>query len=212
MKEAIVLTNITEYYVTDVITENLLYKAAEYGVGELLVGASSIPAIKEKAKKLGVSLSAVIAYPSGAYNPDAKAEEINELNGLYPEIDAYYAVVSLGMYLSRGIVWLNAELEALKTASGKHRLYIITEIAPLLKNKKAEEFVAACTNFHVEGIVVSTGFEPYHASFPTEADVRAFRLISGNALSLIGAGLDAKTALSTGCKKVLCGLDVENLL
>ena len=211
MKDAIILTNITDYFVTDIITENLMYKAQELCINEFLCGASSIPQIREKAKKFHVSLSAAIAYPSGAYFPDAKAEEITELIELFPEIKAFYVVVSLGMYLGHGAAWLREELESIKHAAHARKIYIISEIAPLLKNGKAEEFVRLCGDYGVSGIVVSTGFAPYKASFPSEADIRAFSAISGEKLELICTGIDPHMALNAGCVKVLAGFNAELL-
>lgn len=211
MKDAVILTNITDYYVTDIITENLLYKAQEQGIREFLTGASSIPRIRQKVEKFHISLSAAIAYPSGAYFPDAKAEEIFELCEQYPEIKAFYVVVSLGMYLGRGSSWIKEELKAIHVAAQGRKIFIITEIAPLLKNGKAEEFVRICCEGGVSGIVISTGFVPYKSSFPSEADIRVFSAICGDKIELIGAGIDSQTALNAGCEKVLAGLNTAVL-
>lgn len=212
MKDTIILTNITEYYVTDTMTENLLYKANEYGIGEFLTGASSIPPIRQKAKKFGISLSVSIAYPSGAYFADAKAEEIAELVERYPEIGAFYVVISLGMFIGRGPEWLQDELKAIRVASAGRKLFVVTEIASLLKNGKAEEFVQICCDNGVDGVVVSTGFTPYKANFPSEADIRAFSKIANGKLTLVGTGIDQKTALNAGCQRVFAGIDVELLI
>lgn len=204
MNSKFVVSNIPDYYVTDSDVENLLYKAGEYGVGEVLLGPSSVSSAIDRAKKMGLAICVSIGYPSGAYFAEAKAAEIAELMELYPEVETYYVVLAEGAYLSKGVAFLQEELALLMSAVDGKGLVAVVEIAAIIRHGRLSEFLTACRDAGAKGVLVSTGFYPYKASYPSAEDVRKCRdILRSNAMLLLGAGLDADEALLAGCDKVV---------
>lgn len=201
MENKVILSNVGEYYITDTTCENLIYNAREYNVGEVLLGASSIPCLLDMLNKTNIKLGVTISYPSGCYLPEAKIGEIEELKALYTRIDAFYAVVAEGRFLSGYTQEFRNEVRGLVNAAGEKQLFVITEIASLTEDQ-AKEFIAICKEENVAGIVMSTGFYPYKASAPTVDQMKAFKELAGD-LPVICFDLDINDSIEVNPNKII---------
>lgn len=201
MKNQVILSNVGEYYITDSMCENLIYNAREYNIGEVLLGPSSIPGLLDMLNKTDIKLGVTVSYPSGCYFPEAKIGEVEELKTLYSRIDAFYAVIAEGRFLSGCTDELRDEVRGLVKAVDDKELFVITEVASLPENK-AKEFIAICKEEKVTGIVMSTGFYPYKASAPTVAQMKAFKKLAGD-LPVICFDLDVNDSIEVNPSKII---------
>ncbi len=205
MKEKIIATNIQAYKISDTDCENLCLKAKAYGIGKILVGPSSLPLVFRMLEGSGVEVCASIAYPSGAFFAEAKAGEITELEQLYPQLSAYYAVMAVGRFLSGYEAEARAEMEAVKKAAGQKAVYIVTE-AKLLSGEQMQKLCGMAADAGIEGIVDTTGFAPYDIPFPAAEDTaRLVKAANGSVKVICNSSIDtpekAAAALEAGADR-----------
>ena len=88
-------SNIQEYRIGDTECENLVLKALQCGIGNIVIGSSALDLVSdmlEKENNDDIKINIAVSYPSGAYLTEAKVQEIEDLLEIGKKIDGFYAV------------------------------------------------------------------------------------------------------------------------
>ena len=72
-------STIQQYIIRDNDCRVQAYAAKECGFNTIVAGASSLPFIYEIVKDTNIKIAATVAYPSGAYPVNIKAQEVADL-------------------------------------------------------------------------------------------------------------------------------------
>ena len=92
-------SNIQEYRIGDTECENLVLKALQCGIGNIVIGSSALDLVSdmlEKENNDDIKINIAVSYPSGAYLTEAKVQEIEDLLEIGKKIDGFYAVMQVG--------------------------------------------------------------------------------------------------------------------
>ncbi|BDB40360.1 MULTISPECIES: deoxyribose-phosphate aldolase [Mycobacterium] len=194
----------------------LVAEGAELGVYAVCVSPSMVPAAATVAE---VRIAAVAGFPSGKHLPEIKAREAAAaLAAGAAEIDM---VIDVGAALAGDFAAVQADIAAVREATGGSVLKVIVESAVLLGQGDEHTLTAVCRAAEDAGadfVKTSTGFHPAGG-----ASVRAVELMSAtvggrlgvkasggirtaaDAIAMIDAGA-TRLGLS-GTRAVLDGLD-----
>lgn len=202
IKDKIIYTNIQEYKVDDGDCQNLCLKSILYGVSKVLVCPSSVEGVQEMVKGKNVEMGVAISYPSGAYFPEAKEDELREMVALFPALHSVYAVMAVGRFLSGYEKETMEEMQLIKKAAGSRKTYIFTETS-VLGDAQLKKICDIAVDCGINGIVSSTGFMPYDVPLPTTEDLKRLALAAGGRLQVIANGMidtfeKAQQALDAG--------------
>lgn len=198
----LILSNIHQYQVDDAACELLCYRAAAADIGSILVGPSSIEAVRKLSNKNNLQLFVSIAYPSGAYFADQKTAEIDELQSMYPEIKGFFVVSAVGKYISGYRDEIAEEMKQIRRSAGKRKLYYVTE-ASLLSDDYMLNLCDLTASAGIEGIVSTTGFAPYKIQNPTAEQLTRLVKASNKRLQVVAGAcfsgvMSAEDAFSAG--------------
>ena len=131
-------SNIQEYRIGDTECENLVLKALQCGIGNIVIGSSALDLVSdmlEKENNDDIKINIAVSYPSGAYLTEAKVQEIEDLLEIGKKIDGFYAVMQVGSYLSGHKKETQEEMKALVQAAKGIPVKLITEIGVLNKEQ-----------------------------------------------------------------------------
>ena len=178
----------------------------------MVLGPSSLPVCLPHLRDGGVRLAVTAAYPSGAYSPESKAEEIRELAERYPEIDEFYVVMAVGLFLGGELDAVRRELAAVMEAAAGRTVKLVTELGTL-----SEAQMASLCDLAAEAgapwIVTSTGFTAYDAPLPTPGQVAALCRAAAGRVRVVACGTvktaaEADVYLAAGAERVCTACDI----
>ena len=163
-------SNIQEYRIGDTECENLVLKALQCGIGNIVIGSSALDLVSdmlEKENNDDIKINIVVSYPSGAYLTEAKVQEIEDLLEIGKKIDGFYAVMQVGSYLSGHKKETQEEMKALVQAAKGIPVKLITEIG-VLNKEQINEVCEMAIEAGITSLVTSAGFMPYEtlSQFP----------------------------------------------
>lgn len=207
MKDKAYLTNIHQYQVDDAACELLCRRAQMEGIRRVLLGPSSIEKLKPLIKQWGLSLAVSVSYPSGAFFPDQKAEEIASLISLHPEIEELFVVSAVGRFLSGYHEEIANEMKQIRTAANGRNVGYMIEAA-LFSPEQMDHLCRLAVENGLDAIVSTTGFAPYKVPFPSADDLRNLVKAAGERIEVIAGGCfqgpaSVKEALSSGANTVI---------
>ena len=198
-------SSIQQYIIRDNDCRLQAYIAKEFGFNTIVAGASSLPFIYEIVKDTNIKIAATVAYPSGAYPGNVKAQEVADLLEYDSRIDEIYIVLAVGRFISGYYDEAKKEVEAcVEKAQGK-TIKLVIEAAVMTKEQKSE-ICKIAKEAGVEYIVASTGFEPYGVAFPTIDDIKELCEVS-HGVKIIACGdistvKQAKEMLNAGAHRI----------
>ena len=160
-------SNIQEYRIGDTECENLVLKALQCGIGNIVIGSSALDLVSdmlEKENNDDIKINIAVSYPSGAYLTEAKVQEIEDLLEIGKKIDGFYAVMQVGSYLSGHKKETQEEMKALVKAAKGIPVKLITEIG-VLNKEQINEVCEMAIEAGITSLVTSAGFMPYEVPF-----------------------------------------------
>ena len=160
-------SNIQEYRIGDTECENLVLKALQCGIGNIVIGSSALDLVSdmlEKENNDDIKINIAVSYPSGAYLTEAKVQEIEDLLEIGKKIDGFYAVMQVGSYLSGHKKETQEEMKALVQAAKGIPVKLITEIG-VLNKEQINEVCEMAIEAGITSLVTSAGFMPYEVPF-----------------------------------------------
>lgn len=191
--------------------DTLCEEALAYKFKAVCVNSSWVVHVAQKLKKSGVSVCAVVGFPLGAMDTDAKAFEAQRAVELgAAELDM---VINIGALKAADYNYVSEDIGAVRKAGGAGtRLKVIIETC-LLSN---EEKVRACEISKAAGadfVKTSTGFSTGGA---TSEDIALMRKTVGPEMGVKASGgiKDFATALAmiqAGATRIGAGAGVEIL-
>lgn len=210
----VIYTNSPKYKVDDSDTQNLALKAVLYDITKILIGPTSVPIVSPIIEGKNIDLGVTVSYPSGAYFPEAKAEEIAELREQYPQIDSFYMVTAVGRFLSGYDDEAIEELRVAKNAAKDKKVFAVTE-ASVLNDEQMKKLCDMAVEAGIDGIVDTTGFAPYNVPFPTIEETKRLIKAAQNRIPIISGYNenfeDAREKLKAGVRDAVI-LNIDELI
>lgn len=203
-KDLICYSNMQDYVVRRADVEAQCLKARVYGLRQIAVLPSSLEITDRYLNGTDTAVYVGIAYPSGAYTPDMKAEEIAMLRASGHRISGYFAVLAVGRYLSGNRAELEEEIVRCLAAADGTPVWFVLEAA-VLNDGQLAEICALLRQHGAAGVVSTTHFKPYGIPLAQLSDVARLQAAAGTLpmAAFAETAQEAEAAAAAGAALVL---------
>jgi len=208
-------SNIQAYKVSDRDCENLALKAKEYGFHTVVVGPSSLPIVDRLLKWSGINIAVSIAYPSGAYFPYSKREEIDGVLETGYRVDELYMVMAVGRFLSGYEVEIRDEMKMFAEAARGRTTKLVIE-AGVMSREQKKRVCDLAAEAGIKYVVTSTGFLPYEVPLPTADDIKELVEAAAGRVGIVACGEinnkdQALEVLKAGADRI-CTMEADRIV
>jgi len=150
--------------------ERLCVEAIEYGFCSVCVNSSYVALASENLKASDVKVCAVVGFPLGAMQTEAKAyEAATAIREGAEEIDM---VIHVGHLKAGDLAYVEADIRAVREATAGKVLKVIFETA-LISKEEIVTLCDICTRVGVDFVKTSTGFSTGGATLEDVALMKA---------------------------------------
>lgn len=146
--------------------------AEKHGVKTILVNPIYVSLLKKfcREKDIDISVASTVAYPIGAYPPEIKRKEIDEL--IRKGADEIYMLMAVGLFLDCNYLQIEEEMNVMVDASkGRTTKYIIE--AGLLDESQKERICNMAFKAGIDYIVTSANFARNKIQEPSLSDIES---------------------------------------
>jgi len=197
--------NISSYRVSQRDIKLLCLEAEKYGISTIVVNPSFLPYTLDVVNKSKIKIAAVAAYPFGAYPPEIKKKEIEELIDI--GVDEIYMLMDVGSFLDGKYEQINEEMRTLTTvARGRPTKLILESVA--LNDQGIELACRMAIENKICYLVTATGFAPNKLSGTTIDEIKKIKRITNDSIDVVASGditnlEQAERMLKAGASRIL---------
>lgn len=200
---------ISSYNTCDRDIKLLCLEAEKHGITTVVVQPAHLSYALKAAKGTELKIASLCSYPFGAYPPEVKEKEIEELIGL--GADEVYMLACIGSVLEGNWGQINKEMEALIRASEGRTTKLIIEMSSL-DDYQLERIVFLALEKGVDYLVTGTAFKPNNMGTPSLSRLKSLKRIGQGGIGIVVNGdsyrpEDLLTLTESGIDRIL----LENL-
>lgn len=184
--------------------------AEKYGIKVILVNPIYVSLLKKFCKGKDINIASTAAFPIGAYPPEIKEKEIEELISM--GVDEIYMLMDVGAFLDCNYIRIEKEMNLMvKAVKGKMTKYIIE--AGLFNESQQELICNMAIKAGIDYIVTSANFVRNNIKSPTLADIKSLIRKANKKIGIISfSDIKSVKQMEELFKKGVSRICIENLL
>jgi len=184
--------------------------AEKYGLKTILVNPIYVSLLKKLCKEKDINIASTVAFPIGAYPPEIKVKEIDEL--ISKGVDEIYMLMAIGVFLDCNYIQIEEEMNLMvNAAKGKTTKYIIE--AGLFNENQQELICNMAIKAGIDYIVTSANFDRNNIKSPTLADIESLLRKANKKIGIVSFGdIESVEQIEELLKKGVSRVCVENLM